>query len=194
MLQRDAVGLATFAEQTTDMLTARFRPGQLRRIMAMLERGSDGTTTNLTTPLTQLADTIRHRSLIIVVSDFLAPLESLRAPLAFLRARRHDVMLMRILDPSEVTLNLSKPTMLRDLESQREMYIDPSAARAKYLSRFEEHAKKLSEMVGLLGISITTLQTHQPLDRALFDLLSEQVHRGNAARSVRPSTIKGSKV
>ncbi len=155
--------------------------------MAMLERGSDGSSTNLTTPLTQLADTIGHRSLIIIISDFLAPLEALRAPLAFLRARRHDVMLMRVLDPAEVTLDLKKPTMLRDVESNREMYIDPVAARSKYMARFEEHANQLAEMVGLLGISLTTLQTNQPLDRALFDLLSEQVHRGSAGRSIRPS-------
>ena len=40
--QRDAVGLITFEDRIVEYLPARYRPGHLRRIMAILEREPDG--------------------------------------------------------------------------------------------------------------------------------------------------------
>ena len=40
--QRDAVGLITFEDRIVEYLPARYRPGHLRRIMALLEREPDG--------------------------------------------------------------------------------------------------------------------------------------------------------
>ncbi len=38
MLQRDAVGLVTFDREIADVLPARYRPGQLKRMLSMLAR------------------------------------------------------------------------------------------------------------------------------------------------------------
>ena len=173
-LQRDAVGMMTFESDVKEMVPARFRPGQLKRMLGLLEKPTQGTSTDLVRPLSQLADLSHHRSLVIVVSDFLVPWEPLRAPLSYLRARHHDIMLIRTLDPSEVALDLKQPTMLRDLESGREIYIDPLMATAKYRERFNAHAAGLERLTGQLGIGLTTMQTDSPLETALFDLLSRQ--------------------
>ena len=173
-LQRDAVGLLTFDEDISDVLTARFRTGQLKRILSLLEKPSSGASTDLQRPLSHLAEIIRQRSLIIIVSDFLVPTESLRVPLSMLRARRHEVVLLRVLDPAEATLNLDKASMLEDIETGREMYVDPVAAKASYQSKFSKHESSLIEMAGQLGIGWTSLQTNESVEHALYDFLGRQ--------------------
>ena len=173
-LQRDAVGLLTFDEDISDVLTARFRTGQLKRILSLLEKPSSGASTDLQRPLSHLAEIVRQRSLIIIVSDFLVPTESLRVPLSMLRARRHEVVLLRVLDPTEATLDLDKASMLEDIETGREMYVDPVAAKASYQSKFKKHESSLIEMAGQLGIGWTSLQTNESVEHALYDFLGRQ--------------------
>jgi len=173
-LQRDAVGLLTFDQDISDVLTARFRTGQLKRILSLLEKPSSGASTDLQRPLSHLAEIIRQRSLIIIVSDFLVPTESLRVPLSMLRARRHEVVLLRVLDPAEATLNLDKASMLEDIETGREMYVDPVAAKASYQSKFSKHESSLIEMAGQLGIGWTSLLTNESVEHALYDFLGRQ--------------------
>ncbi len=186
--QRDAVGLLTFDEDIVEVLTARFRTGQLKRILSLLEREVAGLATDLVRPLKHLAELVRQRSLMIVVSDFLASVESLQTPLSFLRARHHEVMLIRVLDPVEVDLSLDSAMMMRDMESGKEMYINPRTASARYRERFVNHERDLIQLCSRLGIGLTSLRTDQSLELALFDLLSRQQSMHVEAKAVEPRT------
>jgi uncharacterized protein (DUF58 family) len=190
-LQRDAVGLLTFEATVTEFLTARFRPGQLKRILTLLEKPTQGTATDLQQPLSHLADMVRQRSLILIVSDFLVPVESLRQPLSFLRARNHEVMLLRVLDPAEVDLSWSKSSMLLDLESGREMYVNPDTVRTTYRKNFGEHERAMIEMCGQLGIGWTSLTTDASMEHALFDLLYRQQQTGSRSSRSRSNRVGG---
>lgn len=173
-MQRDAVGMVTFEAKVSGRVPARFRPGQLKRLLGLLEQEPSGEGTDLQQPLAQLAELVHHRSLMLVISDFLVPLESFRSALAFLRARRHEVVLMRVIDPGERSLALKQPSMLRDMESGREIYVDPQSANEKYQRRFAEHSLQLAKLAGELGIGWIELDTDQPLELALFAMLSQQ--------------------
>jgi uncharacterized protein (DUF58 family) len=177
--QRDAVGLFTFEDRIVEYLPARHRPGQLRRLMAVLEREPTGRATDLAGPLDQIAATVRKRGLIILISDLLAPTTAaLRTHLGYLRARGHDVIVLRILDPSEVHFPFMTPAMFRDVESGRELYVDPGAARAEYLRRFAAHAAEIERSCVDLGLEYQRITTDRPLELVLFDLLRARMRRG----------------
>lgn len=178
MLQRDAVGLATFEDRITDYIPPRHRPGHLRRIMAMLGREPQGRATDLARPLEELAATVKKRGLIVLVSDLLAPVEAVRSRLGYLRSRGHDVLVLRILDPAEIAFGFDAPAMFVDAESGRELYIDPAASRAEYRRRFDAHAAELARSCVDLGIDLATITTEEPLERVLFDLLKVRERRG----------------
>ncbi|MFN7730772.1 MAG: DUF58 domain-containing protein [Pirellula sp.] len=165
--QRDAVGLVTFDQRVQELLTARYRTGQLKRILSMLERSTAGESTDLASPLKQVSELVRHRSLVVVISDFLVDPKMLQTPLAFLRARKHEVVLFRILDPRELDFQLDKPIMVRDVESGIERFVDPAAARKSYLQKFLEHAEQLRGIAEPLGIPCLQWSTEQPLELAL---------------------------
>jgi uncharacterized protein (DUF58 family) len=176
--QRDAVGLLTFEDRITDYLPPRHRPGHLRRLYAMLEREPTGRATNLAEPLDQIAATVRKRGLIILISDLLAPTDLLKARLGYLRSRGHDVVVLRVLDPAEVSFKFDRPAMFHDIESGRELYIDPDAAREGYLRRFSAHAATIERACVDLGVEFVPVTTDEALELVLFDLLKARMRRG----------------
>src|SRR5262245_45307765 len=128
-MQRDAVGLATFDERIADYVPARYRPGHLHRLMLCLERAVAGTSTNLASPLEQVVATVRKRGMLVLISDLLAPTDALRTHLGYLRSQGHEVVLLRVLDPAEVEFDFKGAATFVDLESGRDLYIDPAVAR-----------------------------------------------------------------
>lgn len=186
--QRDAVGVLLFEDKITEYLPARYRPGHLRRLMAALEREPTGRATNLVQPLEEIAATVRKRGLIIVISDLLAPTDALQTRLGYLRSRGHDVVVLRILDPAEVDFPFTVPAMFHDVESGREVYIDPTAARDDYQRRFKAHAREIERACVDLGIEFESITIDRPLELVLFDLLKARMRRGR-----RPGRRTGSR-
>ena len=109
------MGLVTFDEQIADYVPARYRPGHLHRLMVCLERAVAGTSTNLATPLEQVATTVRKRGLVVLISDLLASVDLLRTQLGYLRSQGHEVVLIRVLDPAELAFSFDKAVTFVDL-------------------------------------------------------------------------------
>lgn len=177
-LQRDSVGLMTFDASIADYLPARHRPGHLHQLMLCLERSTTGRGTDLHLPLDRIAAMVKKRGMMILVSDLMAPLDDMRRRLGYLRSRGHEVILLRTLDPAEIDFQMDAPGMVEDLETGREIYIDPEQARESYQQRFTAHENEIKSISDDLGIDFYRLPTSEPIDLALFDLISAQIRRG----------------
>jgi uncharacterized protein (DUF58 family) len=182
-LQRDAVGLVTFDAAIRDFLPARFRPGHLHRLMLSLEHAPAGTATDLAAPLEQILKAAHKRGLVVLLSDLLAPLETLETRLGYLRSRGHEVVVMRVLDPAEIDFPFQEAALFHDVESGRDLYIEPQVARERYRQRFAEHAAGLERICNKLGIDLMELPTDRPLELALFDFLATRLRRGRRTGS-----------
>ena len=183
-LQRDSVGLMTFDEGVGEFISARQREGHFRQMMVALSRPVAGAGTDLSGPLMRISALVRRRGLIILVSDMLAPVDELRTNLAYLRSRGHEVLIIRVLDPAELELKLKSPSMVVDMESQREIYLDPDAAIESYAAEFGQHRTELQAICDSLGVELYETQTNQSLEDALFHVISTQRRRsGGPARA-----------
>jgi uncharacterized protein (DUF58 family) len=186
-LQGDAIGLLTFDEDIRDYLPPRHRTGQLRNLMIALEKPAAGRATNLAAPLKRVAEAIRKRGLLLLISDFLAPLDTLEPHLITLNACGHDVILFQVLDPAETSLNFSRAAMFRDAESGREWFVDPASARKEYLRKLHSHCANLRSTCERHGLAFTQLTTDRPLELALFEFLRARMQRGRRVRRVHRS-------
>jgi hypothetical protein len=93
-------------------------------------------------------------------------------------------MILRVLDPQELSLQLESPSMVVDMETGREIYLDPAAARQTYQSGFDEHRRQLQVICDSLGVDLYTMRTDDPLEASLFHLINTQRRRAaSAARS-----------
>jgi uncharacterized protein (DUF58 family) len=183
--QGDAVGLLSFDEAIRDYLPARHRTGHLRNLMLQLERPAAGAGTDLSSPLRRVVEVVRKRGLMVLISDMLAATETLEGDLTALSASGHEVMLFQVLDPAETTFEFGEPVVLEDVETGRELMLDPVTARAQYLERFQTHCESLEALCRKLGISYRRFNSDQPLELALFDFLRERMQRGRWGQ--RPS-------
>ncbi len=187
-LQGDAVGLLTFDEQVREYLPARHRISHLRQLMFALEKPATGASTNLSTPLERIMSLVRKRAMVALISDFLAPLDRLERNLIALAAGGHEISVFQVLDPMELNLGLEQPALFEDIESERQIYIDPAAARGGYLKKLEAHNAALRAICQKLGASYHQLSTAQPLEIALFEFLQERMRR---SRQFRPLRVRG---
>ena len=191
-MQRDAVGLVTFDEKIQSFVPARYRARHIRRLLVTLERQLGGTSTNLAAPLERVAERVRKRGMLILVSDLLAPIEAVQSRLGYLRARGHEVLVFQVLDPAELDLDFDRPALFRDLESGREIYVDPDAARQQYRRRLGEHIDGIRRACLGLGVSFRQIVTDTPLEIALVEFLrSRQARTAGTDRTERPLSGRG---
>ncbi len=180
--QGDATGLLTFDESIREYLPARHRPGHLRHLMLALEKPSSGASTDLVAPLRRVAELVRKRGLVVLISDLLAPPETLEAPLALLTAARHEVVVFQVLDPAELDFNFSTAARFQDLETGRDLFLEPTLAKKDYQRQLAEHLTAVRAICQRLGIAHVQISTAQPLEMALFDFLKVRADRGKIVR------------
>jgi uncharacterized protein (DUF58 family) len=180
--QRDAVGLVRFDDEIREYLPARYRPGHLRRLMVALQRPVEGVATDLKAPLRRVAEIVSKRGLFVLVSDLLAPLDGVEEHLGYLRSRGHEVFLFHILDPAELSFDFDKPALFEDVESGRQLYVDPELIRRQDLDKLGAHEAAIASMCQGLGVEYMRTATDRPLELALFDFLSGRMHRGSKGR------------
>jgi uncharacterized protein (DUF58 family) len=179
--QRDAVGLITFDTETRTMIPPRSAPGHFSLLCKEMEETTVGGETPLSGVLHNLADRIKRRGLVIVLSDGFDKADDLVHALRHLRHRRHEVLFFQILAPEEEDFPFHRPAKFRNLERlDNTLRINPAALRATYLERFNEHRRVLRE--GIIGMNadyhkVSTAETHE---RILLDYLAARSARGRS--------------
>ncbi len=150
--QHDAVGLITHDTGVCGRIPPRQGPGHLRVLMEQLEDTTPGGETSIAETFHQLAETIKRRALVVVISDLFDDPAALVAALKHFRHKKHEVVVLHVLDPAERTFPFDDITLIEDLETKREVISDPRAFRKAYL---EEVGKFLETIrVGCLGSQI----------------------------------------
>ncbi len=177
MQQGDAVGVTTFGDALQEHLPPRNRPGHLRRLMLELEKPAPAGGTALDLSVRQLADLLRKRGMICLVSDLLAPVETLERQLALLGAMGHDLVLFHVLDRAEIDFTFDKAAHFRDAETGAERFVDPAAARATYLENLQAHREFIRRACERQGIEYHWAPTDTPLEQVLFEFLSKRARR-----------------
>ena len=191
--QGDAVGLATFDDRIRQYMPPRNRPSYLRRLMVALESTPQGKATDLGPPIQGLGQMLTRRGLIVMISDMLSSLDRLEADLRHLRAAGHDVVLFHVLDPAELHFEFEAPALFEDLESGRDMFIDPTVAEKDYKQKLNEHLDNIKSICQGLEIDYHLFATDRPFDSALIEFLQHRMHRRKRVRRIRAPGARGTR-
>jgi uncharacterized protein (DUF58 family) len=170
--QRDAVALTTFDEAIVAMLPPSARPGHLRSILVTLDTLVPGRRTDVSKPLHLLADGIRKRGLVVLISDLLDEPEHVIDGLRHFRFRGSDVIVFHLLDPAELTFPFERAARFRDIELGDELMAVPSVVRQQYLDALNEAVARYRQELGSAGIDYQLIDTSTPLEFALMSYLS----------------------
>ena len=125
---------------------------------------------------------LTKRGLIVLISDLLTSIDRLESDLGYLCAGGHDVVVFHVLDPAELNFDFESPALFRDIETWRDMYIDPSAARESYKDMLNKHLATARSTCSKLGIDYHLFATDRSFDLALLDFLHDRTHRRKRVR------------
>ena len=175
--QQDRVGLVVFADEVTTLISRSGARGQWRRVVGALSGEPVKQQTDLLKVTNQVLGKIGNRALFIIISDLLEDPEIIRQSLARFRFRRHDVILLQMLDRQELRFEFSQPAPFVGLEGEGRLRIDPRALREAYLEAVSRHLHEVSRIALSFGFDYHSMDTHEPVGPALaFVLARRNVH------------------
>jgi len=175
--QRDSVGLALFDRGVRSYLPAAGTAPHLREALRRLATAETAPRTGIGAALHDLADRVKRRGLIVVVSDFFDQPADILLGLRHFHHRRHEVVALQVLDPHEVEFPFREPVVFSGLEGEGEMPIEPRSLRNEYLARFRAHVDALRRGCHEIGMDYAQFVTDQPVEKALTDYLSRRRRR-----------------
>lgn len=175
--QQDPVGLMTFDESLRQSLPARSRRSQLGNILAVLQQCRPEGGSGIAACLRQAASMIRHKSLMMVMSDLLADPDEIIDSLRMMRYAGHDVIVFHVLDEAEVSFPFSGNVDLLEPESGDREIVDASGIRNSYLEALQELRDRYQQECFAIGADYVPLDTSMPFDKALTEYLYQRQAR-----------------
>jgi uncharacterized protein (DUF58 family) len=123
--QRDATGLITFDDDVRSVTPPRARLSHWHQLLGTLAQLSAGQGTAAEPALRRVVGQLRRRGLVVFVSDLLLDRGLALKALRFLRHRGHQVLVLHIMDPAEVTLVGPNEARFEDPESRSAVVLRP---------------------------------------------------------------------
>ena len=157
----DKVGLLLFTDRVESLVPPRKgRSHVLRMVRDLLLFQPDGTGTDITLALNTVHRMLKRRSIVFLVSDFLADPESYRQAM-LVANRRHDVVAFDLSDPMEQEIANVGVIALEDAESGQLRWVDTGSRewRREFEDRvagLETGKREVLAAAGVDRVSVTT--------------------------------------
>ncbi len=169
--QGDAVGLYLASERLQHSIPPRRSPAHLKIVLDHLEQAKCTGATQLPTILHELAETVRQRALVVIVSDLFVPSPELRSAWEHLRFRKHDVAVFHLLDPQEIAFEFQRPVRFLDMEGGTPLLADPEEITARYQQALQIYLDDVKHISIETGIDYHRIITDEPYEKPLTRFL-----------------------
>ena len=122
----------------------------------------------------RIGESMRRRSIVLVISDFYEEPQAVLEALSHLRGKGNDLMVFHVLDPRELDFSFTESANFVDIETGERMPIIPEYLRQQYKELVTQHTATLSKLLGQNRIDYALFDTSKPVDQALFRYLSSR--------------------
>ncbi|MCA9248930.1 MAG: DUF58 domain-containing protein [Planctomycetales bacterium] len=177
--QQDSVGLVTFDAKINTLLRSSTNPSHLKQILHVLEDSPPTEKTSIGPIFHDLAERLKKRGVVIVLSDLLDNVDSLLAGLKHFRHRRHEVILFHTLDPAELDFPFRQTMLFKGLEGNPELLTDPASLRDAYLRQLNAYLKSLKTGCLAQRADYHLVRTDQAFDTVLSNCLAPRMSKMN---------------
>jgi uncharacterized protein (DUF58 family) len=164
------VGAMFYGSTVERIIPARGGRDQVLRLIDELishPRLANAPFTDLSPLLNAGQQTIKRRSLVFIVSDFISA-PGWERPLGLLN-RRHEVVAVRLLDPREIELPDVGPLIMEDAETGEQLFVDThdAAFRRRFRDAAQRREAQVNGAFGRAGVEALSLSTDDDLVRAI---------------------------
>jgi uncharacterized protein (DUF58 family) len=169
--QGDAVGLACVSKGIVQNLPPKRNAAHLRLVLDQLEQATPKGETQLAAVLHELAETIRQRALIIILSDLFIEPELLRGCFQHLRFRHHDATVFHLLDPLELNFQFRRPMRFLDMEGGPAIFAEPNDIADRYDKALQTYLAQLKQVVLESAVDYQRIMIDEDYEQALVRFL-----------------------
>ncbi len=175
--QQDSAGLVTYDNAVRQLLRPSSQPSHLKQMITCLNKGAGRERTSLAPIFHDLAERVTRRGIIVVFSDFFDEVPDVLNGLKHLRHKRHEVIVMHVLDRAELEFPFQEATLFRGLEQYPELLTDPRSLREGYLEQVGTFVREIKSGCLAQNIDYVQLRTDASLGVVLSSYLGYRLAR-----------------
>jgi len=187
--QRDAVGLAILNDRVQEDLRTGGTPSHLAKFIEVLQRVELIGETDIGPAVSQVADQIHRRGVVVVLSDLLTPLDPFYESLGKLQHAGHEVIVVHILHRDEMEMPFKDSVIFKDIEGEEEIFAEPWAFHKAYQAAMEEFTQETRQRCQYCGIDYLQVLTDENLGAVLSSYLHNRQYAGAKTHRGRMSSL-----
>jgi uncharacterized protein (DUF58 family) len=172
--QQDAVGLALYSEKIDKILQPKASRAYLQEIFKNLASASAGEKTNTAASLSEIAEKIKRRGLVIIISDFFDEIDTVIKSIKKFSYKKNEVIVFQILDPLERSFAFGKDAIFKDLETAEELTTQPFQIQQAYKEAMNEFTGKIKRECLNSNFDYNLIETSNPFDKALLSFVQKR--------------------
>lgn len=174
--QSEAVGLVCFGNKIEKYLPARSQGEQLGHILRTIENTAWQAETNARETLLGLASRLPPKGVVFLLSDGFDLDENSNSGyfaelVGSIKKRGYQVILLHILDPSELEFPFDELSLFEGLEGEEPIKIDPNGVKSAYLAELRAFREALEGESRAVGAKYCLCSTGRSLKDNLLQLL-----------------------
>jgi len=152
----------------------------LRVIVNEMEAQKATEKTDMGSVLHDVAERIKHKGLVILISDLFDKPESILSGLQHFKHNRHDVIVIHVLDEAEVRFPFDRMTRFDGLEGYPYLVVDRARFAKPTWRRFRSSRRRSGAAAWRQQIDYVQVTTDQPVEVALTGYLAKRLSRTRA--------------
>jgi uncharacterized protein (DUF58 family) len=174
MKQQDAFGLTLYSDRIVQYLPPKATKSYLRQILKSLVSVEASDTTNTAACLNSVAEKIKRRGLVIIISDLFDDIESVISALKHFSYQKNEIIVFQILDPIERNFAFGRDAIFKDMESEEELTTQPYQIQKAYKLAIEEFIGRIKSECLNSKIDFNIIETSTPFDKALMSYIQKR--------------------
>lgn len=178
--QQDAAGVVLFDESIRSFVPPKSTPSHLNTLLNVLDVKSPGVDTKIEPVLHEMAERIKKRGLVIIISDLFDEPNNIMNGLKHFRHSKQEVILFHVLDRNELEFDFNTRTRTKfiDMESGEEITTDPWHVQNDYKNLIKGLQDYYKSECRLNLIDYVPLFTDDSLDKGLSEYFNKRKRLG----------------
>jgi uncharacterized protein (DUF58 family) len=172
--QRDSVGLVGFDQKIHTYVPPRSIAAHLHIVLQHLDSLKAAEETNVSDTLHEMAERIKRRGLIIIMSDLFDEPNRILAGLKHFRHRKHEIIVFHVLDPRERDFSFPREAIFEDLETGERINTLPWQIKKSYMHELNSVFDEFSRECRMSDIDYHLIDTSISYDHALLAYLNKR--------------------
>lgn len=171
VIQSDYAGLTLISNKVLEYYSPSKKLININNMLNELEKVNAKGSSEFKKTFIYLSEKIKNKSLVIIISDFLSPVNKIIDGIKYLKSKKNDIILFVINDEIEQEFSFKRNIKFIDLEINDSLTLNPVSIKEEYIKNMTIHYKTLGDFAHRSNIDIHYFNTSDSFDDILYNYL-----------------------